>query len=99
MQDWLKQYNIECPQLNKKELYVLIKQYKPRLHKYKIDEMANKFGHEIVRLPPYHCDLNQEELIWAQIQYFVAERNKTFKMKEIQKLFDEALEKVSAKDW
>jgi hypothetical protein len=100
MQDWLKQNNIDFPdKFKKKELYTLIQQCKPRFQRYKIDELAKKFGHQILRLPPYHCDLNPEELIWSQVKHHVAKKNKSFKMKDIQKLFEEALENVTPKDW
>ena len=73
MQEWLRKNNVEfSAKLKKKELYTLIKQVKPRFQKYRIDEIAKKWGHEILRLPPYHCDLNPEELIWAQVKSYVA---------------------------
>ena len=28
-------------------------------------KIAYKYGHETVRLPPYHCQLNPIELIWG----------------------------------
>ena len=30
-----------------------------------IDNIAKKYEHEGIPLPPYHCDLNAIELIWA----------------------------------
>ena len=33
--------------------------------KYAVDEMAKASGHEVVRLPPYHCELNPIELAWS----------------------------------
>ena len=100
MQEWLRKNNVEfSAKLKKKELYTLIKQVKPRFQKYRIDEIAKKWGHEILRLPPYHCDLNPEELIWAQVKSYVARNNKTFKIKDIQGLFEEALEKVTSENW
>ncbi len=33
--------------------------------KYRVDEMAKAAGHEVVRLPPYHCTFNPIELVWA----------------------------------
>ncbi len=100
MQDWLKAQNVQfSSNLKKADLYEIIKQYKPRFQKYRMDEIAKKDGHDILRLPPYHCDLNPEELIWAQIKRYVAVHNKTFNIKDIHKLFDESLEKVTPKDW
>ena len=67
MQDWLrkKQYPFSST-LKKKDLYVLVKIHKPRFPKYKTDELARSYGHEILRLPPYHCEFNPTELIWAR---------------------------------
>ena len=33
--------------------------------KFKVDEMAKEAGHEVIRLPPYHCNLSPIELLWA----------------------------------
>ena len=35
---------------------------------YQVDEMAREAGHEVIRLPPYHCHLNPIELLWAYTQ-------------------------------
>ena len=34
-----------------------------------IDEIARACGHEVLRLPPYHCTLNPIELVWAQLKH------------------------------
>ena len=33
--------------------------------KYAVDEMVKAAVHEIVRLPPYHCEINLIELTWS----------------------------------
>lgn len=59
MQDWLRHKNVAfSSSLKKADLYDLIKLHKPHSTKYKIDELAKKYGHDILRLPPYHCDFN-----------------------------------------
>ena len=41
----------------------------PRQRKeYVLDNLAREAGHDVIRLPPYHCDLNPIELIWAQMK-------------------------------
>ena len=65
VQDWLMSHGIECPERAlKQELLSLIKlsNAKP---KYVIDEIAKATGHEVVRIPPYHCELNPIELCWS----------------------------------
>jgi len=47
---------------------------------YKLDEPTFHMGHEVVRLPLYHCQYNPIELIWAQVKTNVAEKNSTFKI-------------------
>ncbi|GLV40898.1 hypothetical protein CBL_08472 [Carabus blaptoides fortunei] len=33
---------------------------------HKVDEIVKKTNRDVLRLPPYHCQLNPTELIWAQ---------------------------------
>ena len=40
----------------------------------------------VLRSPVRHCELNPIELIWAQMKRYVACRNNTFRMKDVQKL-------------
>ena len=44
-------------------------------------------SHEVLHLPPYHCDLNAIELIWADEKNFVAHENKEMTLKSVEKLF------------
>ena len=71
MQDWLTTRGIEFPENTlKRELYTLIKMsnFTP---KYAVDEMAKAAGHEVVHLPPYHCELNPIELAWSQVKTYI----------------------------
>ena len=54
----------------KRELLELIKGAHPE-ERYAIDEIAKTFGHEVVRLPPYHCELNPIEMAWAQVKGYI----------------------------
>ena len=72
----------------------MVKIHKAHFAKFKIDELARSYGHGIGRLPPYHCDFNPKEVIWAQLKGYVARNNKTFKTADTQKLFDQALWKL-----
>lgn len=33
-------------------------------NRYKVDELLRLEGFKVLRLPPYHCDLNPNELMW-----------------------------------
>jgi transposase len=52
----------------------------------KIDKIANLHGHEVLRTPVRHCELNPIELIWAQVKGFVAKHNTTFRLKDVKEL-------------
>lgn len=66
---------------------------------YRLDQMALEHGHEVVRLPPYHCQYNPIELVWAQVKNEVATKNNTFKIADVEKLLHEAISNVSIENW
>jgi transposase len=59
-----------------KVLYEKIKQKKTPVV-YQTDKIDNLHGHEVLRTPVRHCELNPIELIWAQVKGFVAKNNTT----------------------
>lgn len=61
--------------------------------------MAAEHGVTVLRLPPYHCELNPIELVWAQVKVHVAMNNKTFKMAEVKGLLEEGLRKITPAKW
>lgn len=68
MQTWLQRHNVEFDtSLRKCDLLNLIKQHATE-NIYKIDEILKAAGHEVLRLPPYHPDLNPIELVWGDIK-------------------------------
>lgn len=63
MQNWLREHNIPFnDKMTKRELYPIILRTKPP-KKYVVDDLMREQGQEVVRLPPYHCDLNPIEYI------------------------------------
>ena len=48
--------------------------------------------------PPYYCQYNPIELIWAQVKSRIAKQNK-FKMADLKHLVEMSLNEVSANDW
>jgi len=64
MKDWLQKNKISFSStLKKKDIWQIIKGQKSNFEHYVIDKIARNNGHEILRLPPYHCDLNPIELV------------------------------------
>ena len=64
--------------MTKAKLYDLIKLHKPQYKIFAIDCLLTEHGHTVIRLPPYHPDLNPIEKIWGTVR--VAEKNVTFKL-------------------
>ena len=79
----------------KAELLDLVKQNKPR-PRYVIDELASEHGHEVLRLPPRHCELNPIEMVWSDLKGFVARNNTTYKKKDVTALFQQAKSRFNA---
>ena len=69
------------------ELWLLCKRHRDAKSCKIIDKIAQRYGHEVLRLPPYHCDLNAIELIWANEKNFVARENTEMTMKFAEELF------------
>ena len=69
-EQWLKENKVNFPtDTLRSELWVLCKTHWN-------EKIAKKYGMEVLRLPPYHCELNAIELIWAHEKNFVARENK-----------------------
>lgn len=83
----------------KPQLYQVIKRYKDQYITYKFDEILQRNGHTVLRLPPYHPDLNPIELIWATVKNNVAARNINFKMEDVRKLTEEEFSRITQEDW
>ena len=99
MQDWWTIHKIcflECAL--KRELYNLIRSsnFKP---KYAVYEMARAAGHEVVHLPPYHCELSPIELAWSQVKRHIKDNNCLFTLSAVKDLTHEGFEKVDSSLW
>lgn len=100
MKDWLSNHKIPFnDNMFVPELYQLIKLYKPRLLRYLLDETVKREGHSVLRLPPYHPDLNPIELVWADIKGFVASRNASCDFSQVQKITEDKIASMGRDDW
>ena len=43
-----------------------------------IDEIVKDVGHEVVHIPPYHCELNPSEIVWAHMKGYIRVHNNKF---------------------
>lgn len=98
--EWLQSKNLQFDaHMLKLQLLDIARQHKKQYLKYAVDEMARNSGVTVLRLPPYHCELNPIELIWAQIKGEVGRKNTTFKLNEVKVLLGEAIAGITAEEW
>jgi transposase len=96
--DWLKKKNITVdPTETRAELLQRVQLLKTRKI-YELDKITNERGHQVIRLPPYHCQYNPIELIWAQVKREVADRNKTCKLADVERIMSDAVDRITVED-
>ena len=59
-----------------------------------METVAKEYGHKILRLPPYHCELNHIELAWATEKNYVTGENKDMSLDSVEKLFRKKREEL-----
>jgi DDE superfamily endonuclease len=65
---WLEGKGIAIPErCNKAELYALIKEHKQKVP-FACVEIAKKHSHQLCYTPPYHCELQPIEGVWAVVK-------------------------------
>ncbi|KAL4082907.1 hypothetical protein QTP88_029561 [Uroleucon formosanum] len=99
IKDWLEnEGHIAQPELLKSQLLELANQFKPLSDTYVIDEIAKENNKIVLRLPPYHCELNPIELAWSWIKH-VRMHNTTFKLQDVHNLLKDVVEHVTSEMW
>ena len=63
------------------------------------DEMAKAAGHQVVRLPPYHCELNPIEMAWSQVKHYGKTHNREFTLDALEHLVNEGFAQVTPERW
>lgn len=77
----------------------MVKRLKPLHTKYVIDELFKANNHTVLRLPPYHCELNPIELAWSSVKNHVRMNNTTYKLPDVKNLLIEGINRVDAEMW
>ncbi|KAK3892202.1 hypothetical protein Pcinc_003953 [Petrolisthes cinctipes] len=68
---WLERRKIPFqPHATRPELLQLCKNNKPE-QQYRVDNIIREWGHEVVRLPPAHPELNAIEQVWGCMKRYV----------------------------
>ena len=96
IRSWLEKNNFPVKEdCLKAELVDILTKVGPQ-PTYILDEIANKEGHEILRTPPYHPELQPIETCWGIVKNEIA-RNCDFTMNNLIQQLEGAFDKVTAK--
>jgi hypothetical protein len=86
--------------MTKKELIDMGKdQFKP--FEYRLERIIRESNRDvkIIWTPVAHCEFNAIELIWAWVKREIAKENKTFKIKDVEKMCIEKLRSIPGDLW
>jgi len=53
----------------------------------------------VLRLPPYHPDINPIEEMWAIVKNRIAAKNVTFKLQDVQHLAEQNFAAETTEEW
>ncbi|XP_069354549.1 uncharacterized protein [Maniola hyperantus] len=100
MTAWLDQKGIHyTTDMYKPQLYQLINDNKDCFKKFALDKMLTDYGHDILRIPPHHPDLNPIEMVWAVIKTHVTSKTKEFNVSKIIDLVKEKVDTIGPEEW
>ena len=97
LQLWLQKNCIAFSELHKKD--TLLKLCKAHYKKpvYVVDNIITAAGHDVLRLPPYHCIFNPIEMVWSQTKRFYDKD--VLKSKNPLDAWNRALQNVTPEQW
>lgn len=100
MHAWLSDKGISfTTEMLKPELYQLIKSNKIRFQRFIIDDILAEHGHEVLRLPSYHPDLNPIEMVWLSIKSYISSKNIQWNIGRVIELVKEKIDVMGPNDW
>ncbi|XP_047522690.1 uncharacterized protein LOC125061341 [Pieris napi] len=100
MQSWLAEKGIAfTSDMLKSELYDIIKKHKESHKIYSIDKILQEHNHRVLRLPPYHPDLNPIEMAWAAIKGHVSSKNVKWNITRVMELVKEKVDQMGPNEW
>jgi len=92
---WLEAHNIPCKDdCLKVELIDILRKIAPE-PTYNIDIIARQHGHDVIRTPPYHPELQPIEMCWGILKHEVA-RHCDFTLDNLKLQLEHAFEKITA---
>ncbi len=94
MHTWLIANRIPCEKnCLKAELIAVLQKVAPAPI-YEVDEIAKKWGHEVIRTPPYHPELQPIEMCWGIVKNHIA-RNCNFTLANLKLQLEDGFTKVT----
>ena len=98
LQEWLEKNRPDLqfhddPSMLKTELYEICKKIAPS-PEFKLDRLAEKHEHSILRTPPYHCELQPIESCWGIVKNYCS-YHCDFSMKGLSKQLRQGFSKVN----
>ena len=97
--EWLENRKIPFPQhATRPELLSISRQNRPE-PQYTVDNIIRTWGHEVVRLPPAHPELNAIEQVWGFMKHHVRSSLQRFTRADLQARLDEARLSVTEEIW
>lgn len=100
MRQWLKDKGVQYDEkMYKPQLYKLVLAHKQQNKNYSIDRILAEHNHSVVRLPPYHPDLNPIEMAWAAIKGYVGSKNVNWNITKVIDLVKEKVASMGPIEW
>lgn len=100
MRQWLKDKGVQYDEkMYKPQLYKLVLAHKQQNKNYSIDRILAEHNHSVVRLPPYHPDLNPIEMAWAAIKGYVSSKNVNWNITKVIDLVKEKVASMGPIEW
>lgn len=96
---WLEHRNISIPPAaTRPELLLLCQKNRPQTQ-YKVDNTIRMWGHEVIRLPPGHPELNAIEQVWGVMKRYVRSKLQRFTRTDLLARLEEARQLVNKDMW
>lgn len=98
MRKWLEEKKIHFEESDTKVLLWNRISLVPKGEKiFVTDKLIGEAGHQVLRLPPYHCQFNAIEMVWSQSKRLYDQL--ILKEKDILATWQKALDNVSKEQW
>jgi hypothetical protein len=83
----------------KTAFYACIKLHKPRHKKYVLGDIWSAYRHTVLRLPPFHPDLNAIDNIWGDVKQWAVKQYVAFKLDDVRQLCGQQFAVISDMEW